>query len=155
MPNPICFYRGGFCPQADGAPSAVVHSQAGHTVVPVVVIWNATSLRKGKPPVELIAAYEDTIVVLNDLDIDVSYARIHEERQERLYQRHYGGADENAYLLALQFLLEKIDQRYKGNKILVADEQMDGGSTRARCLLMVEVSQSASCRSGLRPLQVP
>ena len=77
-------------------------------------IWNGTGFWKSLPPAGLIAVYEDAIAVLNDLDIGVSYASIH---KERLHQRYSGGADENAYLLALQFLLEKIDRGHEGNKI--------------------------------------
>ncbi|MEV8609476.1 DUF3800 domain-containing protein [Amycolatopsis sp. NPDC051373] len=65
--------------------------------------------------------YEDAIAVLNDLDIGVSYASIH---KERLHNRYQGSADENAYLLALQFLLEKVDKT-AGKKILIADEQKE------------------------------
>lgn len=85
-------------------------------------IWNGTSHWKGKTPTELIAVYEDAISVLNELELDVSYASIH---KQRLTARYNGGADDNAYLLALQFLLEKIDRRYTANKILIADEQKE------------------------------
>jgi hypothetical protein len=70
----------------------------------------------------LIAVYEDAISVLTDLEIDVSYASIH---KQRLTARYGGGVDNNAHLLALQFLLEKIDRRYSANKILIADEQKE------------------------------
>ena len=43
-------------------------------------------------------------------------------RPAKLSARYGGGADGNAYLLALQFLLEKIDAGHRGNKILIADE---------------------------------
>jgi hypothetical protein len=76
----------------------------------------------GKDPDELIAVYEDSIGVLAQLDIDVAYASIH---KERLHARHGGAADNNAYLLALQFLLEKIERSYSRNKILIADEQKE------------------------------
>jgi hypothetical protein len=85
-------------------------------------IWNGTGHWKKKQPAELIAVYEDAISVLNNLDIDVSFASIH---KERLHDRYGGGADDNAYLLALQFLLEKLERTYSANKILIADEQKE------------------------------
>lgn len=84
-------------------------------------IWGGNGPWHSLGPTELIAAYEDAIAVLNDLDIGVSYASIH---KERLHARYAGDADGNAYLLALQFLLEKID-KIRGNKILIADEQKE------------------------------
>jgi hypothetical protein len=85
-------------------------------------IWNGNGFWDALPNAELIAAYEDAIAVLHDLDIGVSYASIH---KGRLHERYNGSADGNAYLLALQFLLEKIDGTYEGNKILIADEQKE------------------------------
>lgn len=70
----------------------------------------------------LIAVYEDAIELLNDLDIEVAHASIH---KENLHSRYNGTADKDAYLLALQFLLEKIDAARPGNKILIADEQKE------------------------------
>ncbi|MFE5689669.1 DUF3800 domain-containing protein [Streptomyces sp. NPDC056512] len=85
-------------------------------------IWNRTGPWSSLSYAELIAVYEDAISVLDDLDVGVSCASIH---KERLHSRYGGDADENAYLLALQFLLEKIDSGYRGNKILIADEQKE------------------------------
>lgn len=42
--------------------------------------------------------------------------------KSRLHARHRGAADANAYLLALQFLLEKVDALGPTLKVLVADE---------------------------------
>lgn len=85
-------------------------------------IWNGTGLWNSLPCAGRIAVYEDAVAVLNDFDIDVSHASIH---KERLHKRHGGSADGNAYLLALQFLLQKIDSKYATNKILIADEQKE------------------------------
>lgn len=87
-------------------------------------IWNGTGPWSSLTYPELIAVYEDAIAVIDDLEVSVSYASIH---KERLHARYGGNADGNAYLLALQFLLEKIDSGYrgKGNKILIADEQKE------------------------------
>ena len=84
-------------------------------------IWQGTGCWAALPHAGRIAVYEDAITVLDDLDIDVSYASIH---KERLHKRHEGTVDGNAYLLALQFLLEKIDTGRR-NKILIADEQKE------------------------------
>lgn len=82
-------------------------------------VWGGGGHWKGKAPNELLAVYEQAIDVLVELEIDVSYASIH---KQRLHDRYNGGADDNAYLLALQFLLEKIDSYYPAHKILIADE---------------------------------
>lgn len=82
-------------------------------------IWGGSGHWQGKSPGELMAAYEQAVGVLSELEIDVSYASIH---KQRLHDRHDGSADNNAYLLALQFLLEKIDSYYFDHKILIADE---------------------------------
>lgn len=84
-------------------------------------VWNGTGHWRGKPPSELLEAYEEVVAVLDKLDIGVSYASIH---KERLRARYDGAADKNSYLLALQFLLEKIDA-YSTKKILIADEHKE------------------------------
>lgn len=85
-------------------------------------IWQGTGAWASLPPAACIAVYEDAVAVLDELDINVSHASIH---KERLHRRYGGDADDNAYLLALQFLLEKIDGKHEGNKILIADEQKE------------------------------
>lgn len=83
-------------------------------------IWNGRGHWLNKSYEERIAVYEQAITILSDLDIGVAHASIH---KQRLHDRHNGSADGNAYLLALQFLLEKIDTSWsENNKILVADE---------------------------------
>lgn len=82
-------------------------------------VWGGIGHWKEKHPNELIAAYEAVITLLSEFDLDLAHASIH---KQRLHEKYNGSADENAYRLALQFLLEKID-RYGGTKkILVADE---------------------------------
>lgn len=85
-------------------------------------IWAGVDPWSGREPAQLIEIYEDAIALLSDLDIQVSHASIH---KQRLHERYGGAADGNAYLLALQFLLEKIDRAYEGNKILIADEHKE------------------------------
>jgi hypothetical protein len=83
-------------------------------------IWGGTDHWTGKTPPELIAAYADAIEILNTCDIDIAYASID---KAALHVRHNGAADANAYRLALQFLLEKIDANLGATrKVLVADE---------------------------------
>jgi hypothetical protein len=82
-------------------------------------IWNGTGYWSGKSYDDLIAAYEDAMQVLDTCDIDVAHASIH---KARLHDRYDGAADMNAYRLALQFLLEKVDTYSSSLKILIADE---------------------------------
>ena len=82
-------------------------------------IWSGRGSWSEKPPPELIAAYEAAIGLLGDLDLSVAYSSID---KARLHARYDGAADANAYLLALQFLLEKIDVLGNQNRIVVADE---------------------------------
>lgn len=82
-------------------------------------IWGRRGAWKSKALAECNAVYEDAISVLESLDIDIAHASIH---KQRLHDRYNGIADENAYLLALQFLLEKIDAYSSRKKILIADE---------------------------------
>lgn len=81
-------------------------------------IWQGTGHWAGKSHDERIAAYEQAVSVLIDLDITVAFSSI---QKQRLHDRYGGRSDGAAYLLALQFLLEKIDH-LPGLKILIADE---------------------------------
>lgn len=82
-------------------------------------LWNGTGFWDGKPPTELLAAYTDTINLLNELDLRVAHATIN---KPELQQKYKGQADGNAYRLALQFLLEKLERNVPGRKLIVADE---------------------------------
>lgn len=84
-----------------------------------VEIWNGKSFWNGMPHAKLIEVYEDSIAILQDLELESSHASIH---KDRLRRRYGDSSDQRAYLLALQFLLEKIDAGGSQNKILVADE---------------------------------
>lgn len=68
---------------------------------------------------ELLAAYEDAISLLQSLELGVSHATIN---KPELHARYDGAADGNAYVLALQFLLEKLDASGSARKVVVADE---------------------------------
>ena len=83
-------------------------------------LWGGGGHWKGKSYEELMAAYEAAIGLLDELDLFVSWASIY---KEGLHRRHGGGADANAYPLALQFLLEKIDRVPDGYlQLVIADE---------------------------------
>lgn len=85
-------------------------------------IWNGSKHWSGKQPPELIAAYEAALGLLDQCDIDLADASID---KARLHARYGGAADQNAYRLALQFLLEKVDALGSSRKILVADEHKE------------------------------
>lgn len=85
-------------------------------------LWHGSKHWKGKTPTELLAAYEAAITLLDIHDVDVAHASIH---KKRLTARYDGAADGNAYRLALQFLLEKVDSYSRDLKILVADESKE------------------------------
>jgi hypothetical protein len=82
-------------------------------------IWQGTKHWKKKEPRELLAIYEGAIHLLDACDIDIAHSSIH---KARLTAKYGGAADENAYRLALQFLLEKVDALGSAKKVLVADE---------------------------------
>jgi hypothetical protein len=85
-----------------------------------VELWGGDGYWTGKKPPELIAAYEAAIGVLVELDIAIAHASID---KAKLHTRYSGAADKNVYLLALQFLLEKVNAYGPSDlKVLVADE---------------------------------
>ena len=85
-----------------------------------VELWGGAGYWAGKTPPQLIAAYEAAVGVLTELDIAIAHASID---KAKLHTKYAGAADGNAYLLALQFLLEKVNAYSPANlKVLVADE---------------------------------
>lgn len=82
-------------------------------------IWQGMHRWRGMEPPQLIAAYEDAISLLDKLQLDVAHASIN---KSALDERYGGSANENAYRLGLQFLLEKIDGWGTQRRIVVADE---------------------------------
>jgi hypothetical protein len=81
-------------------------------------IWQGIGYWKGKQPPELIAAYKAAIQIAADLELTFAHSSIN---KALLHARYNGGADENAYMLALQFLLEKLEGGTT-NRIVIADE---------------------------------
>ena len=69
-------------------------------------IWGGKSWWRQMEPPALIEAYEAVINLLTSLELGIAYSTIN---KAELHQKYGGIADSNAYLLALQFLLEKID----------------------------------------------
>jgi hypothetical protein len=82
-------------------------------------IWGGTGWWSEKEPPELIAAFEAAIDLLESLDLSIVHSSIN---KAELHYKYDGAADANAYLLALQFLLEKIDAFGSQNRIVIADE---------------------------------
>lgn len=82
-------------------------------------IWNRTEWWSEKQYHELIAAYEAVLGLLDELDLSIAHSSIN---KAQLHARYSGAADANAYRLALQFLLEKIDLLGGPRRIVVADE---------------------------------
>jgi hypothetical protein len=82
-------------------------------------VWHGKGYWSGKPYADLIAAYEAAIALLGTCNISVAHSSID---KPKLSARYGGAADANAYVLALQFLLEKVDRVVLGRKVLVADE---------------------------------
>lgn len=85
-------------------------------------IWQGMKHWRGKSPDDLIAAYEAAIGLLDTYDVNIAHASID---KARLNLRYQGRADGNAYRLALQFLLEKVDPLGQTRKVIVADEAKD------------------------------
>lgn len=85
-------------------------------------LWHGMKHWSGKQPGQLIGAYEAALSLLEQYEVSVAHATIN---KTGLHNRYGGAADGNAYRLALQFLLEKVDTFYSGNKILVADESKE------------------------------
>ena len=75
------------------------------------------------------------MAMLEVYDVDVAHASID---KAALHTRYGGDADDNAYRLALQFLLEKVDAYGSSLKILVADEAKE---QKIRAVKMVEGMQ--------------
>jgi Protein of unknown function (DUF3800) len=82
-------------------------------------IWGGTGWWSEQEPPELIAAFEAVIDLLGRLDLSIVHSSID---KVELHAKYNGHADGNAYLLALQFLLEKIDRWGSQNRIIIADE---------------------------------
>jgi hypothetical protein len=82
-------------------------------------VWHGNGHWTGKSPGQLIAAYEEALGLLDVCDLGVAYSSID---KVKLHDKYDGSADGNVYLLALQFLVEKVDRLSIGLKVLVADE---------------------------------
>ena len=85
-----------------------------------IEVWNGQKHWTKLDHAERISAYEAALGLLGVYDLSVAHATID---KVKLHDRHGGAADENAYRLALQFLLEKVDANMGSSlKVLVADE---------------------------------
>lgn len=88
-------------------------------------LWSGSGPWRDQPPEERMAAYERALQALVELDLWVAYSIIN---KDRLHRRYGGAADGNAYRLALQFLLEKVDRIPGSFRIVVADESKEQSS---------------------------
>lgn len=86
-----------------------------------VDIWNNKGVWSGKTAPELLAVMEEVIGLLVELDISVFHSTID---KPALHAKYAGAFDQNAYILALQFLAEKLDgyRTTQVRRILIADE---------------------------------
>jgi hypothetical protein len=98
-------------------------------------VWGGRGYWADKTNDELIRAYEAAMSLLDICDVDVAHASID---KAKLHTRYSGRADDNAYRLALQFLLEKVDSSGSSLKILIADEAKE---QEIRAVKMVEGMQ--------------
>ena len=85
-------------------------------------VWGGRGAWSGKTAEQLIAAYEACIAILGTLDLSIAFASIN---KEDLNRRYGGSADGNAYRLALQFLMEKVDRLDSHYRVVVADESKE------------------------------
>ena len=84
-------------------------------------LWSGNGHWAGKTPAELLAVFEAVIELLDELEISVVHSTID---KAAFHKKYNGGWDDNAYLLVLQFLLEKLDRwrTRQALRVLVADE---------------------------------
>lgn len=83
-------------------------------------IWGGTGPWSQFSPPDLLAVYREALGLLGEHDIWVAYASINKPKLKASYTNPY-----NPYLLALQFLCEKIDFSLSELKILIADERKE------------------------------
>jgi len=81
-------------------------------------VWNGRGIWRELAHSDRLGVLKELIALLDEHDISVSHSTID---KQKLHARYAGAADHNLYLLALQFLLEKIDALPE-NKIIIADE---------------------------------
>lgn len=95
-------------------------------------LWNARGYWEEHEPPQLLAAFEAVIALLDELDIKVVHSAIH---KQALHDKYQGEFDSSAYLLALQFMLEKIENWKTGKLRLVIADEAKEHQTRAVRLL--------------------
>lgn len=84
-------------------------------------VWHGRGPWTALGPPTLLDVFEEVIGLLHELECHVVHASID---KSKLHDRYLGAFDDSSYLLALQFLLEKLDgwQRRDNLRVLVADE---------------------------------
>ncbi|WP_079571259.1 DUF3800 domain-containing protein [Krasilnikoviella flava] len=100
-----------------------------------VDVWHGRSHWHSKSPTELLGTLEALIGLLAELELSVVHATINKEALRDKYDGHY---DSEAYRLALQFMLEKLDRwpwtPPRPFRVLIADEAKQ---ERVRAIKMV------------------
>lgn len=95
-------------------------------------LWHGKGPWQGKGPSELLDAFRDAILLLDELDLRVAHSTVD---KRRLHEKYDGDADENAYRLALQFLLEKLEDKVEGLKVIIADEAKEEQAYAQRMMM--------------------
>ena len=89
-------------------------------------VWNGdghwAEKKERKAYDELLAAYESVVKLIDRHDVDIAYSLID---RVALHNKYGGAYDDNSYRLALQFLLEKVNQNIGGLKVVIADESKE------------------------------
>ena len=87
-------------------------------------IWHGKGPWAEFEPAAKLVVFEDLVSVLDDLELYVCRSSID---LPKLHLKYDGAFDRNAYLLGLQFMLEKLND-FKGStnlKVLIADKQQE------------------------------
>jgi len=82
-------------------------------------IWQRSGYWAHLEHEKVLAAYEAAISIIDQLELVIAHATID---RVKLNEKYDGRFDSNCYLLALQFLLEKVDRLGKANRVVVADK---------------------------------
>lgn len=94
-------------------------------------IWHGNGYWGEKSHEEKLQVLEDLIAIVAEIDCFVAHSTID---LAKLHEKYDGKVDGNAYLLALQFVLEKIDayQSSSALRVVVADEKHEQELRAAR-----------------------
>lgn len=83
-------------------------------------IWAGSGPWQGMEPPELLDVFTQVVALIDKHNIRIAHATINKVKLDQQY-----AAPDSPYLLALQFLCEKLDSNIPGLKILIADESKE------------------------------